>query len=132
MSFPQRQRPVNTNREINPTFIAVSVKEFGDSTKLVRNDLPATICYVSRKSSHQLLKTRSKKSIVTSSYQQYKHDGKKGHSDLCGSRSYGFPEQLKIWQMLKRNELRPVRTHHHRMQRGDVDKSDDPLFSLYI
>lgn len=34
--------------------------------------------------------------------------------------------------MLKRNELKPIWMYCHRMQRGDVDKSDAPLFSLYI
>lgn len=132
VSFPQRQRLTNTNGETDPTVIAASVKDSGDTIKLVRTDSPTTICYVSRKSSHQLLKTRSKKNIVSPSYREYKYNGKKGYSELCRNRTSGFPEQIKIGQMLKQNQLKPIWTHFHRMQRGDVDKSDDPSFCLYI
>ena len=111
MSFPQGQHSVNANKEIDLTSISISIKNSGDDTKLVRTDFPISICHVSRKSSHQLLKTRFIKRIVSPSCQGYKYGGKKENSNLCVNRTPGFP----------------IRTRHHRMQRGDVSKSDDPL-----
>lgn len=117
ISFPQHQRPVNTNRLTDYHIIAGSVKNFGYVVP----------CSVSAKPFLHVLKTRSKKNRITPPSQKHNYNGKKQPSNVPGNRTAGFPDSIKMWQMLMQNEPVPFRNFYPRMQRGDASASNDPL-----